>query len=473
MVGPLKKQVPTTILALAFEENQVQAAHLRRSSTGAQLLKSCRFEISGNPFALEPEILGREIRKNLDEHDIKESRCVVALPLQWVLSFQAPVPEMSADDVDAFLMTEAERNFPYDPESLFISSSKSRLPDGEFATVTAVQREQILKLQSALKVAHLKALSFTVGITAVQPPDELQNASVAALYIGAKGVELEVVRRGGVIALRALEGALEQSVPEPRVFPDVIGRELRVSLGQVPEAVRSELRKLRVFGRRDTSEKLLAELSPRLASLGLSGEFAKYSMEQGGEEATAAFSTGARYLLQKSPIFEFLPPKVSGWKQFSSKTSSRKIAWAGVAVGAAALILTGAFFIQNWQLSRLRTEWAAMEPRVKELQDMQQQIKRFRPWFDTSFRNLSILRTLTEAFPADGIVSAKVVEIRNDSQVTCSGVARDNQALFRIMDHLRSAREVSDVNGPDFRGKNPLQFTFNFKWLGGGGGERQ
>ncbi|HEV8543315.1 MAG TPA: hypothetical protein VGR78_13050, partial [Verrucomicrobiae bacterium] len=344
----------------------------------------------------------------------------------------------------------------------------------QFATVTAVQREQILKLQSALKIAHLKALSFTVGITAVQPPEDPSESALAALYLGAKAVELEVISRGGVVALRALEGALETSAPEPSINADVVGRELRVSLGQLPEALRSELKVLRVFGPSDRGQKLLTELAPRLAALGLTGELARYPADADRAESTAAFSVGARFLLQKRPVFEFLPPKVNAWKQFSSKTSSRKIAWAGAAVGAAALILAGAFFVQNWQLSNLRTKWTAMEPRVKELQDMQQQIKRFRPWFDTSFRNLSILRTLTEAFPADGIVSAKSIEVRSDSQIICSGIARDNPALFRIMDNLRAAKNVSDVNLDQTRGKNPLQFTFNFRWTGGGGGgERQ
>jgi hypothetical protein len=105
---------------------------------------------------------------------------------------------------------------------------------------------------------------------------------------------------------------------------------------------------------------------------------------------------------------------------------------------------------------------------VRDLDDTQQLIRRFRPWFDNSFKNLSALKKLTESFPVDGVVSAKTVDIRNSSQVTCSGVAHDNQALFKMLDQLRANKEISDVKMDQIRGKNPLQFSFNFN-LGQGG----
>ena len=52
------------------------------------------------------------------------------------------------------------------------------------------------------------------------------------------------------------------------------------------------------------------------------------------------------------------------------------------------------------------------------------------PWFDSSFRNLTILRQLTLAFPEDGAVTAKTMEIRDGNTVTCSGTAQDNGALL-------------------------------------------
>jgi hypothetical protein len=62
------------------------------------------------------------------------------------------------------------------------------------------------------------------------------------------------------------------------------------------------------------------------------------------------------------------------------------------------------------------------------------------------------------------VVSAKTIEVRNLSTVTCSGVARDNSALLKTLEKLRAAGGVNDLKVNQIRGKNPLQFTFDYRW---------
>jgi hypothetical protein len=95
---------------------------------------------------------------------------------------------------------------------------------------------------------------------------------------------------------------------------------------------------------------------------------------------------------------------------------------------------------------------------------MQQQIKRFRPWFDDSCRSLRILRRLTDAFPQDGAVTAKTLEIRESALIACKGTARDNQALLQMLDRLRAAEGVTGLQVEQMRGKSPMQYSFNFQW---------
>ena len=128
------------------------------------------------------------------------------------------------------------------------------------------------------------------------------------------------------------------------------------------------------------------------------------------------------------------------------------------------LIVILAFLIQQVQLMRLRSRWSSMSAKVEQLEDMQQQIRKYRPWFDESLRTLSMLRRLTEAFPEDGSVFAKVVEFRESATVSCTGTARDNPALLKTLDQLRTAKEITDLKVGDLRGKSPLQFTFSFHW---------
>ena len=47
-----------------------------------------------------------------------------------------------------------------------------------------------------------------------------------------------------------------------------------------------------------------------------------------------------------------------------------------------------------------------------------EQIRQYRPWYDGTFRDLAILRQLSLAFPEDGAVTAKTIEIHDGNMVT-------------------------------------------------------
>ena len=109
---------------------------------------------------------------------------------------------------------------------------------------------------------------------------------------------------------------------------------------------------------------------------------------------------------------------------------------------------------------------SGISTRVRDLEETEQNIRKFRPWYDNSVQTLRILRRLTEAFPEDSSVTAKTLEIHDPGVVTCSGTARDQAALLKVLDALRASRDVTDVQVDQLRGKSPLQFSFNFHWEG-------
>jgi hypothetical protein len=114
-----------------------------------------------------------------------------------------------------------------------------------------------------------------------------------------------------------------------------------------------------------------------------------------------------------------------------------------------------------------------MSVKAGDLGEVQGQIQKYRPWFDSSFRYLSILKDVTGAFPEDGSVTAKTLEIRNVAEapdanaVSCSGNAATYAALQKTVHQLGSVNGVSDLNVPT-RGKAPIQFTLDFRLNGGG-----
>jgi hypothetical protein len=475
------KQPPSAVLGIAFEGNRAHVAVLRRSGTNLQVTKTFAFDLSQSPLTGDSAAIAAELRNKLEEEKIREKHCVVAFPLNWMLTMQTKIPAIPEPDVPAFLDIESERSFPYGPESMFISTSRCRFPNEEqYATLVGVPREQAEQIQQVLKAAQLKPASFTIGIAAMLNPEEVGEEAIIAFYVGANAVELLITCGNGIAALRSLEGAIETTESGRRVSTDLIARELRITLGQLPTELRSRIKSVRLLGERALTESFAAELSPRLAAMGItvalantcSGAFATRIVSD-KKEANPAVCTAARYLVQSKTPFEFLPPKTSSWKQFSTRVSSRKLIWAGATAGAAAVLVAGAFFIQSWELSKLRNQWSGMEPRVRELETMQANIKKYRPWFDTSFHTLSILKKVTETFPVDGVVTAKTVEMRDQNLVTCSGTARDTAAFYRMYDQLRNSKEITDISQDVIRGKNPLQFNFNFRWVEGRANEGQ
>jgi hypothetical protein len=69
-------------------------------------------------------------------------------------------------------------------------------------------------------------------------------------------------------------------------------------------------------------------------------------------------------------------------------------------------------------------------------------------------------------------VTAKVIAIRDDGTVNCSGNAQDSAALLALEASLSKLPGVSEVHQEQIRGsKPPLQFVFSFKFNHGGASE--
>ena len=472
-----KKRAPSSMLGLALDGGRLEGVVLRRTNGSLHVLKQFGVSLALSPLTDDPELVGREIRNHLDQAGIRERRCAVCVPLGWALTVQTKVPVLPEADVAGFLEIEAERGFPYGPETLSVCRSRYRSGSGEqHATLVAVPRNQLFQLEKALKAARLKPASFTLGIAALQGAGQESSPGVLAVAVGENSVDLQVTSGGGIAALRSLEGAIETEGAQKRLYADLVAREIRVTLGQLPAGFRDGVRKVKVFGRGEFVQRFASDIRPRVESMGMQVELVKgypvdaFTSRLPSDAAVSpALSLAATYLTGVAPGFEFLPPKTSSWRQLSTRFSSKKLAWAGATAGSVVFLIAAAFLIQQWQLSRLQSKWAAMKSIVQELDHMQQQIRRYRPWFDDSFRSLSILRQLTEAFPEDGSVSAKSVDIRDLATITCSGSARDSQALLKMRDQLSAAKGVSDVHIDQTRGSSPLQFTFNFHWAEGGG----
>ena len=75
-----------------------------------------------------------------------------------------------------------------------------------------------------------------------------------------------------------------------------------------------------------------------------------------------------------------------------------------------------------------------------------------------------MLDGLMGAFPDQGEVWAKNIQINEGSKVTCTGFAKNQAALTGLLDRLRTQKDVTDLHGQQERGQNPIQFSFTYKW---------
>jgi hypothetical protein len=470
-----KRKRLTSLLGLSLEGSRLDGVVLRRVNGSLQLHQSFSFTLTLDPLTAAPELVGREIRNQLDTTGVRERHCIVAIPLKWVLTASTDMPQLSEADSAGLLQLEAERSFHSDADTLQISHSSALLTNGrQYVTLAGAARVQLAALERVLLLARLKPVSFSTAITALQPPEATAAPGTLALVIGETGLGLEVTVAGGVASLRALDGMIDTESGRRTLQTEQIAREVRITLGQLPDELRQAVKQFRIFGPRELARSLADDLELRFEAAGLPAEvISAYAPNEFGVQipsqtpVSSAFSLAARYLTGSRQPFEFLPPKPTAWERLIHRYSSGKLRTGGAIAAAVVLLVGGLFAYQQIELSLLNSHWTKIADKVTELDGLQQQIHQYRPWFDDSFQELTILRELTQAFPEEGVVTAKSVEIQDGSTVTCTGTAHDQAAFLQTLNELRAANSVRELKVEQIRGKTPMQFTFNFKWVKG------
>jgi hypothetical protein len=471
-----KRKKLTSVLGLALDGSRLDGVVLRRSNGSLQLQQTFSAALTLDPLTAAPELVGRDIRNQLDAAGVRERHCIFGVPLKWVLTAQTELPPLPEADAASLLQLEAERGFSTDVATLQLASSSCPMAaDKKHILLAGIPSAHVATLEQVLVAAKLKPVAFALGMSALQLPAAEKSSGVLALAIGESTVSLQITCGGGVAALRSLEGAIENPTGRPALLPDLVARETRITLGQLPAELRDAVKRIRIFGPRDLAQQLADEMELRFEPMGLTVEVVsackpdEFGVQLPPEApVSAAFSLAARPLVEQPPAFDFLPPKPTVLEQFAAKYSSGRLRTTGAIAAGVLVIVGGLFFIQQIQLWRLRSQWSAMEVKVAELQGVQDRIRQFQPWYDGTFRDLAILRQLSVAFPEDGIVTAKSIEIQNNNTVSCSGTAQNNAALLATLGRLSGAEGVSNLKVDLIHGKTPMQFTFDFQYGNGG-----
>jgi hypothetical protein len=280
---------------------------------------------------------------------------------------------------------------------------------------------------------------------------------------------------GGIVALRSLDGAIEATGPQKKVDADLVAREIRITLGQLPAPLGDSVRTVRVFARGEMARQFTSDITTRLQAMGLrvepvdrasSAEFS--TLPSSDISLSPALAVAANYVRGVLSGPELLPPKVSPMQQWmASNVATRKLGWAGATAVLVGACVAGLFIYQQVQISALESRLKRVSPDAKTVKDAKSMINTYGFWFDDTYRGLQILRTITEKFPPSGVVSAKSLQIRNLTDVTCVGTTSDNREYFAMIQRLRGAPQVATINNGPLIGNQPnVQFSFTMEWKG-------
>ncbi|MBI5768863.1 MAG: hypothetical protein HZA93_13780 [Verrucomicrobia bacterium] len=458
---PPKPQRLQSILGLDLAAGHLRACRVARNKGGVEVTRAADAPLSLDLLHPDPELVGREIKNHLDAAGLRERNCVVALPPRWVMTQHAKIPDLSAEDAASFLQLEAERGFPVDPAQLQIAQSFQKAGGVTWVTQLAVRKEQLDQLSRVLKAAGLRAVSYSLGLTVLPGTIPADPAGRITVAIDAAGVTLLAAAGGGLAAFRTCDASIESENGEKLINAAAVARELRITFEQIPPELRAEIRQLHLEGDSTMVRQFAEAIADWAHAAGLTLSRGDLPEKHLGAETAKQVATRA---LQSGVDLEFLPPHPSRWSLLMARYSSRRLATAGFAAGAAAVLVLLAFGWLEFRRWSLRSEWSAMQAQVAALENVQGRIREFRPFYDTSFRTLTILKRVTECFPDTGNVTAKTFEVHGNTIVTISGTARDNASLLRVQEQLRKAREVQGLKIEQIRGKTPAQFTLIFRW---------
>ena len=329
------------------------------------------------------------------------------------------------------------------------------LPDGKRrATLAGVPIKRMEALEKMLDAADCRPVSISLALGGCF------SEGPSALHFLANGThtDIAVTSGGGIAALRCLAGA---GPSEDAPFDAVaFGREIRITLGRLPESVRQEVRRAAFGGTPDSARQLAAAVEGPLRKMGIE----VVPTGQGEPVPDAAVECAHRFLREEAVPFEFVIPATNEWQTRLGRFNTQRGRQIAAAAGIVFVLLLMVFGIRSHIEQSLASDWSGMQRSVADLDALQQKIRQFRPWFDSMPQNLETLNALVGSFPEQGDVWAKSIQISEGGKVSCAGFARNQPALMGFLDRLRGRPGITAVQVQQLRGDNPMQFAVSYKW---------
>ena len=98
-----KRKKLASLLGLTLDGGRLEGVVLKRTNGALQSAQSFSVVLTLDPLTAAPELVGREIRNQLDAAGIRERHCILGVPLRWVLTAQTELPPLPPADAASLL----------------------------------------------------------------------------------------------------------------------------------------------------------------------------------------------------------------------------------------------------------------------------------------------------------------------------------------------------------------------------------
>ena len=232
------------MLGLALDGSRLEGVVLRRTNGALQKLQKF-FRPAHAGSAHRRAGTGRAAKSATSSTPpaCASGDCIVGVPLKWVLTAQTELPPLPDADAGQPVAIGSRERFSHrcrDAANRRLRAARWRAAKSSSCSRGIPERAR-RRAGTGPGGGQTEAGQFCAGHCALQVAgDGSKSGGVLALAIGESNVCLQVTAGGGVAALRALEGAIETEGGQRTLHADLVAREARVTLGQLPGELREQ-----------------------------------------------------------------------------------------------------------------------------------------------------------------------------------------------------------------------------------------
>ena len=399
----------------------------RRTS---DVVKSFALPIGADARAREPEKAGKELAAQLAAAGIRERRCVVCIPANWALTTSTDVPGDGRGG--SARISGTARGARISDRGLPICGSRIapfRCRMEHAARRSRRCRRNGWKRSSAC--SPRRAAGRSRSRSGWMPACRTDSARGAAF----RG-EWHPRRCGRRRRRRHRRGALAAGPAGPEaapLTPQAFSREVRITLGRLPDALRQQVRQAR-FGGTPRPRKISASRSASICSgWGSRAGCERDAGRRRGSIPAPRATPPTRISAHQPVAFEFLPPQVNRWQ-----TLSRQFRRSPPALGRARRA-RAASSCRSSCFSSARTWRAAWTRSGAGCSERSRSSNRCSSGSGNSAHGSSRRRRACRCskgsprrFPSRAMSGRKACRSSTATKVTCTGFARNQSALLGV-----------------------------------------